>query len=99
MATTTANTPAPKLTGFRLNPTTLARLKTRAKTEKISLNALVDNILTEEVKDIKSEEEILEAKKRTQEFLDSCWGAWAGPEYDDIEDMVLNHKHSKPIEK
>jgi len=88
-----------KQTGFRLNPRTLARLKTLAKTEKISLNTLVDNILTEEVKDIKSEEEILEAKKRTQSFLDSCWGVWVGPEYDDIEDMVLNHKHSKPIVK
>ena len=84
-----------KLTGFRLNPVTLARLKTRAKTEKVSLNTLVDTILTNEVKDIRSEEEILESKRRTDEFLSLCVGVWSGEEFDGVEDYIESGKTSK----
>ena len=84
------------MTGFRLNPVTLARLKTRAKNEKVSLNTLVDGILTNEVKGIRSEEEILAAKKRTNDFLAACAGLWTEEECNDFEDYLNANKISKP---
>lgn len=82
------NTIVSKVTGFRLTPVTLARLKTKAKTEKVSLNTLVEGILSKSVEDILSEEEIAASRKHTEDFLSLCSGAWSGNEYDEVEEFI-----------
>ena len=78
----TATTSEKRLTSYRITPLTVDRLKTLAKQENISVNTLVDRTLTELVKDTKSEEELLQARAETENFISEFAGAWSGPEYD-----------------
>ena len=77
-----------KLTSYRINPLTIERLKTKAKIDNVSVNTLVDSILSEYTKDVRTPEEVEEERKRTSEFLGACVGIWAGAEYDTVEDAV-----------
>lgn len=76
----TANTAEKRLTAYRIDVLTLERLKSKAKIDGVSVNTLVETTLSELVKDIKSDKEIEEEKKRTKSFLDTCWGSWSGDE-------------------
>lgn len=67
-------------TGFRLDPMTLARVKTAAKLKNVSVNTYVNDVLKEATRDIESEEEKEASRKRTEEFLDQFCGAWKGDE-------------------
>lgn len=91
------STEAKRQTILRLNPITINRLKTLAEAEHTSYNSLVERILVDYTKDIRTEAEIQEERKRTQEFLDCCVGIWEGKEYDDIEKFILEGRTSKPI--
>lgn len=82
---------------IRLTPTVINRLKTRAKAEKTSYNSLVERILTDYTKEMKSEEEILEEKKRTADFLRACQGIWEGPEYDGVEAAIKEGRTVREI--
>ena len=67
-------------TGFRLDETTLARVKTAAKQKNVSINEFVNMVLREATWDIESEEEKEASRKKTEEFLDQFCGAWIGDE-------------------
>ena len=95
----TTNTNVKKLTAFRIDELTTARLKTKARMENISVNALVNRVLTELVKDVKSDDEIAAAKKETEEFITNFSGAWSGPEYEDIEANIMETRTTRePVE-
>jgi len=91
------STEAKRQTILRLNPITINRLKTKAKAEHTSYNSLVERILVDYTKDIRSEAEIQEERKKTQDFLDCCVGIWEGKEYDDVEKFIKEGRTSKPI--
>ena len=67
-------------TAFRLEQRLISRLKEAAKRANISLNDYVSATLTEATRDIITEEEMEEERKKTQEFLDTCAGSWSGEE-------------------
>jgi len=67
-------------TGFRLDETTLARVKTAAKLNNVSVNEYVNMALKEATRDIESEEEKEASRRMTKEFLDQFCGAWVGDE-------------------
>lgn len=67
-------------TGFRLDETTLARVKTAAKQKNVSINEFVNMVLREATWDIESEEEKEASRRMTEEFLDQFCGAWVGDE-------------------
>lgn len=67
-------------TGFRLDKITLARVKTAAKLNNVSVNEYVNMVLKEATRDIESEEEKEASRRMTEEFLDQFCGAWVGDE-------------------
>ena len=67
-------------TGFRLDEITLARVKTAAKLNNVSVNEYVNMALKEATRDIESEEEKEASRRMTEEFLDQFCGAWVGDE-------------------
>ena len=79
-------------TGFRLDGIILARVRTAAKLKNISVNEYVNIALKEATRDIESEEEKEESRRRTREFLDKFCGAWEGDET--VEDMMAAIKSS-----
>ncbi len=79
-------------TGFRLDAITLARVKTAAKTRKVSVNEYVNEVLKEATRDIESEEEKEAGRKRTEEFLNEFCGAWVGDET--VEEILAAAKSS-----
>ena len=85
---TATNTAEKRLTSYRITPLTIDRLKTLARQEKVSVNTLVDRTLTELVSDIRSEEEMRQARLETEKFISDFAGAWAGPEYDGITEEI-----------
>lgn len=82
-------------TGFRLDPITLARVKTAAKTKQISVNEYVNQVLEEATRYVESEEEKEACRKRTEEFLDEFCGAWVGDET--AEEILAAAKSIKGI--
>lgn len=73
--------PEKKLAAYRLNPITISRLKMLAKSKKVSVNTLVDDVLTDYTKDVKSEDEILAERKATEEFISEFAGIWDDNDY------------------
>lgn len=67
-------------TGFRLDEITLARVKTAAKLNNVSVNEYVNMALKDATRDIESEEEKEASRRMTEEFLDQFCGAWVGDE-------------------
>ena len=67
-------------TGFRLDEITLARVKTAAKLNNVSVNEYVNMVLKDATRDIESEEEKEASRRMTEEFLDQFCGAWVGEE-------------------
>jgi len=67
-------------TAFRFNLTLVGRLKEAAKMADVSVNEYVTSILTEATKDIESEAEKEEDRRRTKTLLDAVAGKWSGPE-------------------
>lgn len=67
-------------TDFRLDAMTLARVKTAAKLNRVSVNTYESIVLKEATREIESEEEKESCRKRTEEFLDQFCDAWKGDE-------------------
>lgn len=82
-------------TGFRLDAITLARVKSAAKLQKVSVNTYVNDVLKEATRDVESEEEKEASRKRTEEFLDQFCGAWIGEE--SAEEILAAAKSIKGI--
>lgn len=88
-----------KLAAYRISPLTLERLKAKAKRDSVSVNTLVENALTELVKDVRSEAELEEERKATARFIDEFAGIWSGPEYDGIKEEIYATRTIKsPVE-
>ncbi len=67
-------------TAFRFDPILIGRLKEAAKMAEVSLNEYVTIVLSDATKDIESEMEKAENKRKTEEFLSKMAGAWVGEE-------------------
>jgi len=67
-------------TAFRFDPILIGRLKEAAKMADVSLNEYVTIVLTDATKDIESEAEKEENRRKTEEFLKACAGSWVGDE-------------------
>ena len=53
------------------------------------MNDFVSHTLTEATKDVVTEEEMEEERRKTREFLSACAGSWNGPESaDDIINTI-----------
>ena len=76
---TTTRKPA----GWRINPTTINRVREAAKREHISANDYVERVLTEATKHIETEEERKERLHENNCFLDRFAGTWSGTESTD----------------
>jgi len=88
-----------KLTAYRISSLTLERLKARAKSEKVSVNTLVENALSDLVKDVRSEAELEEERKATARFIGEFAGIWSGSEYENVEDEIYSTRTIKdPVE-
>jgi len=84
-----------KLTAYRISPLTIERLKAKAKSEKVSVNTLVENALSDLVKDVRSEAELEEERKATARFIGEFAGMWSGPEYEKIEEEIYSTRTIK----
>ena len=76
----TSSQPSRIQTAFRLEIRLISKLKEAARQAHISLNDYVSAALKEATKDVVTEEELEEERRKTAAFLDSCAGSWDGPE-------------------
>lgn len=84
---------------LRLRGRTKARIKTAAKSAKMSVNEYLNRALEEITKDIVSEEEIMEEKKKTEAFLDAVCGTWKTDKTaDEIMLEIKSSLKSKKVE-
>ena len=67
-------------TAFRLDARLLDRVKKAAKQLNISVNEYVCSQLREATKDIRTDKEMEEERKKTLAFLEACGGSWEGTE-------------------
>ncbi|MBP5636004.1 MAG: hypothetical protein J6X25_00600 [Bacteroidales bacterium] len=85
----TSSQPSRIQTAFRLEIKLISKLKEAARQAHISLNDYVSSALKEATKDVVTEEEKEEERRKTAEFLDSCAGSWKGPEStQEIKDII-----------
>ena len=94
-------TPKNKIqTAFRFEPLLLERLKEAAKREGISVNEYVSNTLADATKDILTDKEMEERKRKTEEFLDAVAGKWVGNETtEEIMKKIKEGRKSRKIVK
>ena len=92
-----ANTNASKVqTAFRLDAWLIDRVKKAAKLLNISVNEFVSTQLKEATKDIRSDKEMAEERKKTKAFLAECGGSWKGTET--VEEIMHSIKEGN-VEK
>lgn len=97
MITMSANTNVSKVqTAFRLDARLLDRVKKAAKLLNISVNEFVSTQLKEATKDIRSDKEMEEERKKTKAFLAECGGSWKGTET--VEEIMHSIKEGN-VEK
>ena len=84
-------------TAFRFDPILIGRLKEAARMANISVNEYVTIVLTDATKDIESEMEKEERKKKTEDFLAKFAGAWSGDETS--EQIMASIREGKKVRK
>lgn len=84
-----------KLAAYRISPLTIERLRAKAKSDNVSVNALVERVLTDFVKDVRSEAELEEERKATSRFIGEFAGIWSGQEYEKIEEEIYSTRTIK----
>lgn len=67
-------------TAFRFDPILIGRLKEAARIADVSVNEYVTIVLAEATKDVESDLEKEERRKKTEDFLAKFAGAWSGDE-------------------
>ncbi len=87
-----------ELTGWRVIPLAIRRVKEAAKRENISANDFVERIILEATKDIETDEEKEERLKSNEDFLTQFAGTWSGQENEQtIMDNIKELRKNKTI--
>ena len=86
------------VTGIRFNPRSLARAKYAARRANISFTEYMNELLDKATEDIRTEEELEEERKLTEQFLSECTGKWCGPETtEEIMSSIRDGRHPRKI--
>ena len=84
-------------TAFRFDPILIGRLKEAARLADVSVNEYVTIVLNDATKDIESEMEKKESRRKTEDFLAKFAGAWCGDET--TEQIMASIREGRKVRK